>query len=193
VRLESERIAWSKVFFQIISSDREEQFFPRFIVVAPTIRACACENSPRDWVSARAATVRVSRATTGPARKYERLARIEKVVAARKKEKSGLGGRTSNMPAALLIQAHLIHDFGTIAGRNAGRVLRYDHRGGIPRRRMGAGHGRFFTNPSSSRRVIRNIGVDRSRGGTPAGPASMAEFVDRPFFIARCMAADPLI
>jgi AraC-like DNA-binding protein len=71
------------------------------------------------------------RATYGTSPKqYARLARIEKVVAARKR---GLGWADVAYACGFTDQAHLIHDFGTIVGGTPaeffGTTLRWNFRG----------------------------------------------------------------
>jgi AraC-like DNA-binding protein len=64
-------------------------------------------------------------------KQYARLARIEKVIAARK---SGLGWADVAYACGFTDQAHLIHDFGTIVGGTPadffGAARRWNFRGG---------------------------------------------------------------
>jgi transcriptional regulator GlxA family with amidase domain len=63
-------------------------------------------------------------------KQYARLARVEKVVAARK---SGLGWTDVAYACGFTDQAHLIHDFGTIVGGTPaeffGKTVRWNFRG----------------------------------------------------------------
>jgi AraC-like DNA-binding protein len=111
----SERIACVESFlFQNLRWDRQDPVFSRassWLRRNPSLRirtlASLLNISERHLA-------RGFRATYGTSPKqYARLARIEKVVAARK---SGLGWADVAYACGFTDQAHLIHDFGTIVG-----------------------------------------------------------------------------
>jgi AraC-like DNA-binding protein len=128
----SERIARVESFLlQNFREDREESVFSRAsssLRRNPGLRmrklASLLDISPRHLT-------RGFRATFGTSPKqYARLARIEKVIAARK---SGLGWAEVAYACGFTDQAHLIHDFGTIVGGTPaeffGAALRSNFRG----------------------------------------------------------------
>jgi AraC-like DNA-binding protein len=128
----SERIACVERFlFQNLRQDREDPVFSRassWLRRNPGLRvrklASLLDVSERQLS-------RGFRATYGTSPKqYARLARIEKVVAARK---SGLGWADVAYACGFVDQAHLIHDFATIVGGTPaeffGTTLRWGLRG----------------------------------------------------------------
>jgi AraC-like DNA-binding protein len=128
----SERIACVERFlFQNLRQDREDPVFSRassWLRRNPGLRmrklASLLDLSERQLS-------RGFRATYGTSPKqYARLARIEKVVAARK---NGLGWADVAHACGFVDQAHLIHDFGTIVGGTPaeffGTTLRWGLRG----------------------------------------------------------------
>jgi AraC-like DNA-binding protein len=128
----SERIARVESFLlQNFREDREESVFSRassWLRRNPGLRmpklASLLDISERHLS-------RGFRATFGTSPKqYARLARIEKVIAARK---SGLGWADVAYACGFADQAHLIHDFGTIVGGTPaeffGAARRWDFRG----------------------------------------------------------------
>jgi AraC-like DNA-binding protein len=128
----SERIACVERFlFQNLRQDREDPVFSRassWLRRNPGLRmrklASLLDVSERQLS-------RGFRATYGTSPKqYARVARIEKVVAARK---SGLGWADVAYACGFVDQAHLIHDFGTIVGGTPaeffGTTLRWGLRG----------------------------------------------------------------
>jgi AraC-like DNA-binding protein len=128
----SERIACIESFlFRHLREDREAPVFSRaslWLRRNPGLRIR--QLASRLGISERQLS-RGFRATYGTnPKQYARLARIEKVVAARK---SGLGWADVAYACGFVDQAHLIHDFSTIVGGTPaeffGTILRWNFRG----------------------------------------------------------------
>src|SRR5260221_1934958 len=139
----SERIARVESFLlQNFREDREESVFSRassWLRRNPGLRmrklASLLDISERHLS-------RGFRATFGTSPKqYARLARIEKVIAARK---SGLGLADVAYACGFTDQAHLIHDFGTIVGGTPAEFFGAARRGGFRRAESGANLARFL-------------------------------------------------
>jgi AraC-like DNA-binding protein len=174
----SERIARvESLLLENFREDREESVFSRassWLRRNPSLRmgklASVLDISERHLSRGFRATFGIS------PKQYARLARIEKVIAARK---SGLGWADVAYACGFTDQAHLIHDFGTIVGGTPaeffGATRSRNFRGGC-----GAKLGRFLQSIHRLDWYYEYIGVDRSVAGCRR-PARWRSYADPPF------------